>query len=395
MATNPNVLVFKPKQAAAPKKRRKRRNAAGGVWLPTYKVKQADGTTVKRKSRFYWIRYTVEKEGKRERVSKATPFTTVEGAQKLLTEVLHKINVGEFQEYEAFKNVTFADVSKGVRDFYRDKLRRSTDKLETALVRLEAFFGLDCPVISITKERIKAYSEFRMAQPNTQFPTVNRELAALKKAFRLAVAEGKMRRMPEIEIKSEDERKDEGEFSKEQLAALQTKLPEYLKPLVRFLALTGMRIMEPVGLVWSEVNLEHAELRIPGRRTKSKVQKVLYIDGDVLEILKAQPRTCAHVFTDAEGQPLRYDAILDHFQQACRKAGIKDDFTDANGKPRQPGFHDLRRTFARIANRAGIPHKAIMEIAGWKSEAMLLRYLGDSKPAQQRAAFNTLADAIR
>lgn len=139
------------------------------------------------------------------------------------------------------------------------------------------------------------------------------------------------------------------------------------------------------------MNLEHAELRIAGRRTKNGDQKVLHIGDDLLAILKAQPRTCDRVFTDSEGQPLRYDAILDHFQQACRKAVIRDGFTDANGKPRQPGFPDLRRTFARMANRAGIAHRDIMEIAGWKSEAMLLRYLGVSKPAEQRAAFNVLA----
>src|ERR1700733_4605553 len=108
MATNPTVLVFPKKKIA-----RRRRSAAGSVWLPTYKVKQPDGTVAVRSSRFYWIRYTVEKNGERERISKATPFTTKEGAQKLLTEVLHKINTGEFQEYEAFKNVTFAQVAAG------------------------------------------------------------------------------------------------------------------------------------------------------------------------------------------------------------------------------------------------------------------------------------------
>ena len=91
-----------------------------------------------------------------------------------------------------------------------------------------------------------------------------------------------------------------------------------------------------------------------------------------------------------KGEPLRYDAILEVFQQACKRAKIVEGFTDADGNARLPGFHDLRRTFARMANRAGVPHRAIMEIAGWKSEAMLLRYLGDAKPSEQRAAFQRL-----
>jgi integrase len=135
------------------------------------------------------------------------------------------------------------------------------------------------------------------------------------------------------------------------------------------------------------VNLTHGELRISGRRTKNGQQKVLYLSGEPLAILKEQaklPSKSGHVFVDAEGEPLRYDAILDHFQQACRRAKKAEGFTAADGSTREPGFHDLRRTFARMANRAGIPHRMIMEIAGWKSEAMLLRYLGDTKPAGQR-----------
>ena len=189
-------------------------------------------------------------------------------------------------------------------------------------------------------------------------------------------------------------RKDEGEFSPEQFTALLAELPAYLKPLARFLYLTGMRVMEPVGLTWAEVNLAHGELRISGRRTKNGQQKVLYLSGEPLAILKGQaksPSKASHVFLDAEGEPLRYDAILDHFQQACRRAKIVEGFTAATGATREPGFHDLRRTFARMANRAGIPHRMIMEIAGWKSEAMLLRYLGDTKPAEQRSAFEKLS----
>jgi integrase len=143
------------------------------------------------------------------------------------------------------------------------------------------------------------------------------------------------------------------------------------------------------------VNLEHAELRIAGRRTKNGDQKVLHIGDDLLAILKAQPRICDRVFTDIRRPAAAIRCDSGPLPKACRKAGIKDGFTDANGKPRQPGFHDLRRTFARMANRAGIAHRDIMEIAGWKSEAMLLRYLGVSKPAEQRAAFNVLAASIR
>jgi integrase len=95
--------------------------------------------------------------------------------------------------------------------------------------------------------------------------------------------------------------------------------------------------------------------------------------------------------SDANGDPLRYDAILEDFQQASKRAKITEGFSGPDSSPRPPGFHDLRRSFARGANRAGIRHRTILEIAGWKSEAMLLPYLGDTKPSEQRAAFERLA----
>ena len=103
---------------------------------------------------------------------------------------------------------------------------------------------------------------------------------------------------------------------------------------------------------------------------------------------------CERVFVDDHGAPQRYDAILEDFQQACKRAKIVDGFTDSNNGTRLPGFHNLRRTFARVANCAGVPHGIIMEIAGWKSEAMLLLYRGNSQPAEQRAAFKRLASGV-
>ena len=57
-----------------------------------------------------------------------------------------------------------------------------------------------------------------------------------------------------------------------------------------------------------------------------------------------------------------------------------------DGNKRAPGFHDLRRTFAHEADRCGVPHSEIMRIAGWKTYAMLLRYLGANED-RMRSAF--------
>lgn len=357
----------------------------GSVFRPTYKLNRGE----RRKSQYYWIKYTDERG---QRHSENSNYTTKDGARALLTERLSKIRRGEFAEYMQYRDITIKQVTDGLRPEYARAGRRSVKKVKHLLDRVDAYFGENYRVDALRTEGINKYRADRLSA-GVNAPTVDHELRVLKTALRLSLREGKIRRIPNIQITADPNRKDEGEFSQEQVTALLAEVPAYLNPLVRFLYLTGMRVMEPVGLTWGEVNLAHGELRISGRRTKNGTQKVLYLSGEPLKILKVQSKNksnCNRVFVDADGEPLRYDSILDHFQQACRRAGVRDGFVAADGSTREPGFHDLRRTFARVANRAGIPHRTIMEIAGWKSEAMLLRYLGDTKPKEQRNAFELL-----
>jgi hypothetical protein len=177
-----------------------------------------------------------------------------------------------------------------------------------------------CTALSITEAEISAYRAHRLAQKNTQFPTVNRELAALKAAFRLGMKQDMACRVPDISIQNEQGRERDGEF-----------------------------------------NVGRGELRLSGRRTKTSQQKVLYLTGKGLEVLKAQRKLHDEkfpdqpiVFPDEEGQAIPYDRALDQFQAACKRAGIS--FATNEGT-RLPGWHDLRRTFARMARRNGVPDK--------------------------------------
>ena len=61
--------------------------------------------------------------------------------------------------------------------------------------------------------------------------------------------------------------------------------------------------------------------------------------------------------------------VLNVLIRSLRKTPGTACFTDPDGESRLPGFHDLRRTFARMADRAGVAHRTIKEIAGWKNNA--------------------------
>ncbi|PYU38341.1 MAG: hypothetical protein DMG54_30390 [Acidobacteria bacterium] len=144
------------------------------------------------------------------------------------------------------------------------------------------------------------------------------------------------------------------------------------------------------------IRLDLRMLRLPARRTKGKEPKSITLDGDLLKLIEQQRKlhdkkfpSCEYVFPDAEGNQIGYDRALDQFQAACKRAGITEGFTTWDGQSRRPSFHDLRRTFAREADRCGVPHDEIMNIAGWKTHAMLLRYLGAPED-RMRSAFSKM-----
>jgi len=103
------------------------------------------------------------------------------------------------------------------------------------------------------------------------------------------------------------------------------------------------------------------------------------------EVLERRRRAVAQdvewVFPDEDGgSRITYDRAVDRFQLACCQVQLPEgQFTDADGKPRQPAFHDLRRTFARVTLRSGRSESDVMLIAGWKTPVMLRRYLGSNE----------------
>jgi len=70
--------------------------------------------------------------------------------------------------------------------------------------------------------------------------TINRELAALRKAFRLAVRQKRIATAPAISMLQEDNVR-QGFVEPKEFEAIVNNLPEYLPDLSRFACLTGWR----------------------------------------------------------------------------------------------------------------------------------------------------------
>jgi hypothetical protein len=89
------------------------------------------------------------------------------------------------------EKTTFTDLASMLRNDYAANARRSAKRVEISLNHLTAYFGRS-RAIDITKDRITAYIA-RRQEAGAVAATINRELAALKRAFSLAEEAGKSR----------------------------------------------------------------------------------------------------------------------------------------------------------------------------------------------------------
>ncbi len=145
-----------------------------------------------------------------------------------------------------------------------------------------------------------------------------------------------------------------------------------LRPLVVFLFYTGARVSEAVYLDWRDVDLRRGQVWFTD--TKNGEARGVPLHDRVIAEVANMPHREGAVFrrpgTKARLQGEPYAVKLDGggqiktaFKGACRRAGITD-FTP----------HDCRHTWATWHYAANRDMGALMELGGWKSVAMVMRY---------------------
>ena len=205
-----------------------------------------------------------------------------------------------------------------------------------------------------------------MQRQGRKAPTINREIAVLRSAFRLGYRHDLVARVPAIKLLPEHAVRNEF-FTREEIDALLPCLRDYLRDVVLFAFLTGWRKGEIIGLQWGNVNRSSAVIRLEPEQNKSRAVRVLALQGELAALIERRwrarkvGRTLArHVFHRAGDQ-------LTEFRRpwlaACRKAGLGDRM-----------FHSLRRSAARNMSLQGVPEKVIMSIMGHKTRGMFDRY---------------------
>lgn len=323
------------------------------------------------RSRFWWIRY---RDGSGRVIDESTGKTKWSEARAILNKrigaVANKESVAPYRE-----RLTFADAMQAVVDDQKVRDRRSVADTERRIrLHLTPYFTAGRLLLNIDSSTITAYCAHRKAE-GAGPATINRELAILRRAFRLAVRARKLTSTPHIEMLEEPEAR-QGFFEPAEYDAIRAKLPEHLRPLLAFYYWTGWRKGEALSLEVRQVDIAAGLITLDPEQSKNKRRRKLDFSAmaDLRDILtdqlasaerigRAVGRVVTVVFHEHDGTPITEYRLRVAWEAAREAAGYP-----------HKQIHDFRRTRARNLVRAGVPESVAMKVTGHLTRSMFSRY---------------------
>lgn len=262
----------------------------------------------------------------------------------------------------AFRELTVAylqrEQTRGKRSFIRERI--AVEK------HLEPFFGSK-PVNAITPRMIDDYISSRLAR--VQNATVNREVGIFRHILNIGIKWGYLKTNPVAGYVKLEEPPGRLRFLTEaELGALFNECDAYLRAVAITLLHTGMRKGEAEALRWEDVDFTRRLITL--RASKNNTRRAIPMSETLVAELQRLRRQRLGDMVFYRG---RFRKALEN---AIRRAGIKD------FRP----HHDFRHTWASYMAMAGASLLELMEIGGWKSLKMVMRYAHLSPSHLQGAA---------
>ncbi len=185
------------------------------------------------------------------------------------------------------EKTSLADLAEMLRTDYTINERRSLVRFERSIGHLLDFFGADAKATNVTSDVIGRYA-LRRKEEGAKNATVNRELAALERAFRLAERVGKVTRRPYIQMLEERNTRT-GFVEAGELYAIVGHLPADLRPVALVAYLTGWRVpSEILTREWRNVDLGAGWLRLEPGETKNGEGRSFPFTPELRSILEDQ-----------------------------------------------------------------------------------------------------------
>ncbi|MGH9783990.1 MAG: phage integrase [Terriglobia bacterium] len=313
-----------------------------------------------KRNKVWWMSFMYQ--GQQIRRSTGAADRRLAGA--ILAKVTVQIIEGRFFDTLEEKTRTFGELMD--RYLSEHAARKANPRQYEGYARhLRAFFG-ERTLAEITPKLIVEYKNQRHTAGKAP-ATINRELAALKKAFNLAVREWEWcRENPVLRVSMEKENnKRDRWLSQDEEDRLLKACAPWLRDLVTFALNTGMRMGEILELSWRGVDFGRRTVTV--FRSKNGERRTIPVNQTVLLLLKerasVRPLKTDLVFCSTAHTPLESGHLRRSFRLALKKAKIEGFH-----------FHDLRHTFATRLVQAGVDLYKVQQLLGHKSPIMTQRY---------------------
>ena len=310
----------------------------------------------------WWIQYY----GQGQLFRESTRSSLKSAATSLLKLREGEIGQGRLPALRA-ERTTFEELANLFLQDYHINGRKTLQRAQELVARLRKTFGR-FRACRITSKHILDYIARRHSEGLAN-GTINRELAALKRMFRLA-----SQQTPPLVITTphiphlQENNTRQGFFTEDEFKVLRGVLPDHVKVPLIMAYWTGMRAGEILKLQWDQLGLERGLLRLEPGTTKNNQGRLVPLVMEATEALWKWKQRTLHRYPSCpwvchyRGKRL-LNIPTKSWRKACQRVGLK-------GKL----FHDLRRTAIRNMVRAGISERVAMAISGHKTRSVFDRY---------------------
>lgn len=329
-------------------------------------------------------------------VREATGLGDYQAARQKLNQRLTEIVNGTYAGPK-LERVRVAELAEYFLRDYRINGRKSVDDVEARWnLHLKPFFA-DYRAMDVSSVLVARYVDQRL-QEGAMPATVNRELAALKRMFRLGYyATPRMVLLLPAFPHLQENNVRKGFLEDWQYDELKNAIRElWMRAMVECARTYGWRVAELLNLRVSQLDFKARVIRLEPGTTKNQDGREVTMTAVVFALVSQciqgkSPND--YVFTRSDGKPVR--DFRDAWANVCCAVGLGRLGCSDCGAPvdaeyrcgscdrkwnrtelkyRGLIFHDLRRTAARNLRRAGVAEGVIMRVGGWRTRSVFERY---------------------
>lgn len=347
----------------------------GSIYQPRYRNKR-DGQL--KKSAIWWMTYKFRIDDKP--VFRSTKCRDQVDAFNELLKMAGRRACGEIRD-SAPERVLISQLLDSLLAHYEEQGNRSLYDLKCRVERtLRPAFG-SMRAIDLTGQDLKSWVSTakqgshivrndgdNRKQKALANSSINRCLANLHTAFQLAAEHDPplVIRIPRFPLQREDNTR-QGILEHDQYTVLRDDLASHARLVLVLGYHTGMRRGEILSLRWEQVDFETGVIHLEKKQVKNKNPRVAPIYGEMRAYLEMAK-------SDRDSNHRECPWVVSF--NGKRVLSIKTSWNASLRRLKLPHIlvHDLRRTAATNMDNCGIKRSVIMQIAGWKTEAMFRRY---------------------